>query len=75
MEEERPPLSWGCCAVCCLAGHVAHVNIRDDILRFRYVIGQVLLDVSSCLRGCDPLLSESLRPPAEREWTWAEQRR
>lgn len=31
-------------------GHIAHLNLRDELLPYKHVIGQVLLDKNSSIR-------------------------
>ena len=31
-------------------GHIAHLNIRDELLPYKHVIGQVILDKNSSIR-------------------------
>lgn len=38
------PSSYEC------VGHIAHVNLRKELLPYKHVIGQVLLDKNAALR-------------------------
>ena len=38
------PSSYEC------VGHIAHVNLRDELLPYKHIIGQVLLDKNCALR-------------------------
>jgi tRNA (guanine37-N1)-methyltransferase len=29
-----------------MVGHIAHMNLKEDILLYKHIIGQVILDVS-----------------------------
>jgi len=32
------------------AGHIAHLNLRDDCLPYKYIIGKVILDKNPCIQ-------------------------
>lgn len=37
-------------------GHIAHMNLREDCLPYKYIIGKVILDVRITIRSSLPLI-------------------